>query len=285
MKKVGLVLSGGGAKGAFQIGAFKALEELGIDHLVGAISGASIGALNGALFIQYQADEAEKIWKSINWTKVLQLGDQQVKKLSSVQQGVRNQQVSPFMAYASLLMMAKSCGLPLKRDGFKLALKKCISLQSLSNSPITFIASCENVRYKTRQYFEINGQPPKKIVDILLASTAIPVIYQPVFIEGHYYGDPLKVDNVPITPLIKTDCDTIIVIHLDKREPIRSHIIYEVNGKTIIHISPSQDIGKMITGSLDFSLETIERNIELGYQDTYKIMKKVINHHQLSGTK
>ena len=56
----GLVLEGGGAKGAYQIGAWKALKEAGI-HIKG-IAGTSVGALNGALIAMDDFEKAEKIY-------------------------------------------------------------------------------------------------------------------------------------------------------------------------------------------------------------------------------
>ena len=62
-KEYGLVLEGGGAKGAYQIGAWKALKEAGI-HVKG-IAGTSVGALNGALIAMDDFEKAERIWEKI----------------------------------------------------------------------------------------------------------------------------------------------------------------------------------------------------------------------------
>ena len=74
--KVGLVLSGGGAKGAYQVGMIKALDELGVK--VDAISGASIGAINGAILaaspsVQEGARRMECLWKTLAADSPLQL--------------------------------------------------------------------------------------------------------------------------------------------------------------------------------------------------------------------
>lgn len=60
MKSYGLVLAGGGAKGAYQIGAWKAMRELGVTF--DAITGVSIGAINGALIAQGDFDRAVELW-------------------------------------------------------------------------------------------------------------------------------------------------------------------------------------------------------------------------------
>ena len=59
----GLVLSGGGAKGAYEVGVWKALEDYGITDDITVISGTSVGALNAALFACSNAGEAEKLWR------------------------------------------------------------------------------------------------------------------------------------------------------------------------------------------------------------------------------
>ena len=59
-KEYGLVLDGGGARGAYQIGAWKALSEAGVK--VNAVAGTSVGALNGALICMGDVNKAEEIW-------------------------------------------------------------------------------------------------------------------------------------------------------------------------------------------------------------------------------
>ena len=62
-KEYGLVLDGGGARGAYQIGAWKALREAGVR--INAVAGTSVGALNGALICMDDPEKAEKIWQEI----------------------------------------------------------------------------------------------------------------------------------------------------------------------------------------------------------------------------
>ena len=66
----GLVFAGGGGKGAYEIGVWKALKECR-EISVGAVSGTSVGALNGALFACQEYDMAEKIWMNISENKIL----------------------------------------------------------------------------------------------------------------------------------------------------------------------------------------------------------------------
>ena len=76
MKRIGLVLDGGGGKGAYQIGVWKAMRETGIDKYIKAVSGASVGGLNAALFVQGDYEKAERIWtRDIEKINVLRLAE------------------------------------------------------------------------------------------------------------------------------------------------------------------------------------------------------------------
>ncbi len=69
--KIGLVLGGGGARGAYQIGVFEALNEIGIDKHIKVISGASIGALNAAIYVQDNIKLGKEIWCNVSKEKIL----------------------------------------------------------------------------------------------------------------------------------------------------------------------------------------------------------------------
>jgi NTE family protein len=68
---IGLVLAGGGAKGAYQVGAWQALREQGIEFDV--ITGTSIGALNAALFAADDLDKAQSFWRSLSTARLARI--------------------------------------------------------------------------------------------------------------------------------------------------------------------------------------------------------------------
>ncbi len=70
--KLGLVLAGGGAKGAYQVGCWRALRACGVMQF-GAIAGTSVGALNAVLVAQDDYDKAESIWHNMSFSRVLRL--------------------------------------------------------------------------------------------------------------------------------------------------------------------------------------------------------------------
>lgn len=74
MEKIGLVLSGGGAKGAYEIGVWKALEKMGVTERIDKIVGTSVGALNAVLLDACGIDKAEEIWKNLKQDDLLHWG-------------------------------------------------------------------------------------------------------------------------------------------------------------------------------------------------------------------
>ncbi|MDE5835270.1 MAG: patatin-like phospholipase family protein, partial [Ruminococcus sp.] len=69
--KIGLVLSGGGAKGAYEIGVYKALSEIRADYYIDSIAGTSVGALNAVLMESCGAEYSEQIWRNLKITDML----------------------------------------------------------------------------------------------------------------------------------------------------------------------------------------------------------------------
>ena len=78
-REYGVVLEGGGAKGAYQIGAWKAFREAGLK--IRGISGTSVGALNGALMCMGDVEKAEHVWENISYSRVMDVDDEKMKLL------------------------------------------------------------------------------------------------------------------------------------------------------------------------------------------------------------
>ena len=69
-----IALEGGGARGAWQVGAWRALEEAGVRY--NAVSGTSVGAINGALMAMRDLHQAEQIWKDIRFSQIINVDDE-----------------------------------------------------------------------------------------------------------------------------------------------------------------------------------------------------------------
>ena len=78
-KTYAIALEGGGAKGAYQVGAWRALEDAGIRY--NAVSGTSVGALNGAMMAMRDLPNAEKLWKDIRFSQVMNVDDETMDRI------------------------------------------------------------------------------------------------------------------------------------------------------------------------------------------------------------
>lgn len=273
MKNIGLVLCGGGAKGAYQVGVFKVLEELEIANEIKMISGSSIGALNGALYLMYSADEIDQIWQQCNWTAIFGVSKENIKKVNQIVHRVNTRQMSPFFGAINMVGVANQTGLPLQRKGFEKVLRQYLKPSIIQKQSIDLIVSCGKVNSKQLAYFNLNHQSPKKMQDILFATTAVPMLYNPVYIDNSYYCNPMKYERAPLAPLLKSDCETIIIVYLNRGQCLGRK---EINGKRLIEIAPSRDLGTGIYGSFDFRKSVIENSIELGGNDAYRILYNVL---------
>jgi len=86
-KEYGLVLDGGGARGAYQIGAWKALSEAGVK--INAVAGTSVGALNGALICMGNVQKAEEIWNDMTFSDVMDVDDVWMERLFNKENSLR----------------------------------------------------------------------------------------------------------------------------------------------------------------------------------------------------
>lgn len=274
MKKIGLVFSGGGAKGAYQVGVIHVLEEFGLLDDVQAVAGSSIGGINGALLLQYTPDEIESFWLSCPWSSVFSVSKENMKRMNQIIDSVNARQLSPFFGMMNLASVANNVGLPLKRKGFEKAFCYYLNPSLIQNSDVDLYVSCGILKTRERRYFHLNDLSEKEMKKALLATTALSILYQPVEIDGIYYVDPMKYERAPLRPLLETDCETIIIVYLDPRSRINQRMI---NGKRIIEIFPSKELGNGVYGSFDFRPSVLKYYMELGSEDAYRILYRVLS--------
>ena len=175
---IGLVLSGGMAKGAFQIGALRAISKYIPPEDIKYISAASGGVLNAYAFATGNLDAAEDMWKNI-CTEDSRFLIGQILRSSMLQNNI------------SLISA------PEKVLGCKLY----CSLLDATNKRIV--------------YRNISSLEPKDISRYLKASVAMPVYNRGVVIDGVSYYDGAMIDNIPVFPLMKHKLDYIICIYFD----------------------------------------------------------------------
>lgn len=263
MNKVALVLSGGGGKGAYEIGVWKALKEFGIDKKITAIAGTSVGALNAALFLQGDIDIAEEVWRNISNEKILKIDKTEILKKLLIETGVTS-------SIANAYLISKGKTGVFSRDGLLEIMEKYVDLNTVSQSKVQCFISCCEIPKKVVKYFKINNKSEERIKDILLASSALPVIYDNVIIDGKRYIDGGIVDNTPVKPLYDIGYRTIIVVHLNNDNIVKDT---DFPGINMFQIIPKTSQGNFISGTLDFDKEHAEIRMNQGYEDTYKLIR------------
>ncbi|WP_413305764.1 patatin-like phospholipase family protein [Bacillus sp. 1P10SD] len=272
MKKIGLVLAGGGGKGAYQIGVAKALREYGVDQNIQAIAGTSVGALNSLLLAQGDIQLAEKVWLTISPEKILTMDPNRWLT------GAKKRWPSRVFSIVDSLSTQLIEHGWFSRDGLLDIIRENVNLSYISNLNIPIFSTCLHAGSLKATYFKINGSAHERIESILLASSAIPFIFDPVEIDGELYWDggvPLPAaDNIPIQPLYDEGCEVIITVHLS-RDRFIDHSQFP--HAQIIEIVPQEDQGGFIKGTLDFSPLGAERRMLQGYEDAKRILQPIFD--------
>ena len=249
-EKLGLALGGGGGKGAYQIGVWKYLAEIGLDSYVSVVSGTSVGALNAVLFSDGNIAKAERIWTEQIEDSIL---SRQREENIMVPDG--------FSELEDVLLSMVTNGL-FARDGLKGIIAREIDLDAIKKNTLRVYATCTRIPDFVGVSFLLNELDKKNIVRALLASSAIPGVFKPekVLNDFYYDGGIIEKNNVPLEPLNKEGCTQAVVISLSDNIELNSCY-------NMIVIKPSGDLGDMFEGTLNFSPEKAKDLIRMGYDD------------------
>lgn len=243
IKKYGLVLGGGGAKGAYEMGAIKALSEMGILDNLSAVAGTSIGAVNMVLLASRDMERAEKAWKNINVDDFLELDGNEFD------------------------ITRDGDGL-LSREGLKRLLKENGDYEKIKESVIPQYITVSNKLPEGKlsvEYVKLNGKDIDTIESYIMASSAIPIVYDAVSVENGFYCDGGLCDNNPIRPVYDEGIRDIIVISNDSTFVVPAS---QFSDAKISLVSPSSSIfmdSLVPTGDLDKNNAVFR--FELGYLD------------------
>lgn len=260
--KYGLVLAGGGGKGSYQIGVWKALRELGIE--IESVTGTSVGALNGALISQGSFDKAVELWTTINVERVL-----------NVNQNIFNGLLNPSISGLPKLnrdILTNDISKIIKNKGLDISplielLSKAIDEQKVRQSEIDFGLVTVSLTDKCSLETFIKDIPQGKLHDYMLASSFLPC-FAPIELDGKRFMDGGFYDNLPINLMVKKGVKNIIAVDLHAIG-FKKHV--NVKNLNIIYIEPSGNTGKM----LDFNAEVSKNNIQMGYLDTLRTFRKL----------
>lgn len=179
-KRLGLALSGGGAKGFAHIGVFKMLEECGLRPDI--IAGTSVGALMGTLFADgYGADEIKELFTGREFSEFAQL------------------------------QLPKSGLFDSKR--FRDFLKRHLRAKNIEDLAIPMVIVATDLDNGISHEFRSGP-----IVEAVTASCSIPIIFSPVVIEGIHYVDGGLFHNFPVS-IIREECQRVIGVNVSPLIP------------------------------------------------------------------
>ncbi|OEJ13885.1 hypothetical protein BFL38_03860 [Brachyspira hampsonii] len=281
-RKIGLVLDGGGAKGAYHIGVFKALKKLNMNKYITAISGASVGALNACLFPIYNLNYqiVENIWLNEVEDKILTLNPNKViNSLFRIRKNyiknAVNTIISDFLDDDNILLIPfinfLSTSAIFSRDGIIEIMDKYLHEETIKK--INIYVSCTNIDNLKPYYFKLNNYSLKTIKKILLASSAIPAVFPPENIKGALYIDGGISDNSPITALKNYKFTDIIVVHLTSNSNSNNLKNKLDNNINVYELYPKKDLGNFFDGTLNFSSNFIKKCMHQGYIDALTLLK------------
>ena len=252
--KRAIVLAGGGAKGAYQIGFWMALRELGIDFDI--VTGSSVGALNAALFVQGDFDAALSMWENIKTEDIFEKSPSHISTIMNTE-GLANGLKPIFGDLASDAVNERFDSYPLA----KLIESRLDEEKVRSSGKILGIMTTEYPIFKCAS-FTLNDIPKGRIGDYLLASSTVFPSMEPKAIRGKKYVDGGYSDNIPVNLALDLGANEIIACFLNASG---------VNGKyqtdyPVRIVKPHFYLGP----SMDFDSKTAKRNIVLGYNDTMR---------------
>ena len=263
-KVYAIALEGGGARGAYQVGAWRALEEAGIRYA--AVSGTSVGAINGALMAMRDLNQAEQIWKDIRFSQIINVSDEDMGRILSG--GFENlDQVKS--AFLTLKTIVQDRGLDV--EPLRNMLAERVDEEKIRSSGVDLFLTTVSITDKKELEIDAKDLEPGQLKDMIMASAYHPAFKQTP-LGGKSYADGGFYDLVPISALISRGHKNLIVMRLNSLGIERRVKIPE--DVTITTIAPTTDLGNV----LNFSSEQSAANMVLGFYDAQRVLYGLEGH-------
>ena len=248
-KEYGLVLDGGGARGAYQIGAWKALVEAGVS--IRAVAGTSVGALNGALICMGNIQNAEHIWREMKFSRVMDVNDEEMQHLF--------EKDGKFVKILTQILKNFSDGgvdvTPLRN-----LIHETVDEDKIRNSGKEFCLLTFSVTDMKELELSLEDIPKGALEDFLLASAYL-LGFKNEKLQGKRYIDGGIVNNVPLQSLVDRGYKDIISIRI--HGPGREPRVRVPEDAKLYEISPRVKLGSI----LDFDNKRSRQNLRIGYYD------------------
>lgn len=226
--KIGLVLSGGGAKGLAHIGVLKTIDSLGLR--VDYIGGTSMGAVVGGLYAYgYSAQQLDSIFRGIDFDVLL--GDKVPRPSKTFQERKNAEKYAASLPIRDFKIQLPS-SISRGQNVYNLLTKLTIEAQNIDfkELPIPFYCVATNMETGKRVILE-NGN----LAQAMSISSALPTLFQPIEYDGNLLMDGGIVDNYPIEVLKSKQLDYIIGVNVQEdlltRDEIQSvaNILTQIN--------------------------------------------------------
>lgn len=253
----GLVLEGGGAKGSYQIGAIKALYEMG--YSFDGITGTSIGAINGAFLAQKDLETIYDIWEQGEISLIIDTDKKALGQILDFE--FKRENISNGLSYLRKILNSGGLDItPLKK-----LLEDKIDEKAVRNSGIDYGLVTVNMSNLEPLEVFVEDIPEGELVKYIIASASLP-IFQLERFNGKLFWDGGFFDNLPINLLASKGYKDIVVVETQGMGRKRDLAYDDLN---ITRIRPSEKISRTIEVDGDI----LRRNLKRGYLDAYKTIK------------
>ncbi len=259
-KEYGVVLEGGGAKGAYQIGVWAAMQECGVK--IRGIAGVSVGALNGALIAMGDILRAVEIWENLTYSKVMDVDDEQMDTLFHGK--IRNMNFKELVRLWTKFMVDKGFDITPLRT----LIDEAVDEEKIRNSPIELVLGTFSMDELKQLEITAAQTQEGELKDYLLASAYFPA-FRNEPLHGKKYMDGGVINNLPIDMLIKRGYKDILVVRIFGLGIIKN--VKLPDEVTVIEIAPRTDLGNI----LDFNSENSRKNMRLGYFDGLRCFRSL----------
>lgn len=235
--KIGLVLSGGGAKGLAHIGVLKVIDEAGIK--IDYIGGTSMGAIVGGLYAAgYTGKQLDSIFRAADYNAIIQ--DYTPRNSKNYYEREYNDRYAislPFHRFKVSIPLSLSKGLYNYNSITRLT-DEYRHERDFSKLPIPFICIATDI--ETGEEVILNHG---FLSQAIVASGALPTLYAPVIIDGKYLIDGGVLNNFPVEEVINMGAD--IIIGVDVQDELKDRDQLNEATKLMVQISNLQMIKKM----------------------------------------
>ena len=286
---VGLAFSAGGARGAYQIGCWKAFMEQGLEF--DTCAGSSIGALNAALVVQRDWDRAHDLWATLARSPIPRTEIRRLRRLAlktAVELGLLLAPL-PKVQVGRLVKAALSSAVLFRRRGslrtlsregllnlesFRPMVSKHLDMAEVLDRPTPVLVTASKLPgWKeptgAAHWFKLQDFDVETAWKLLAASMSLPVLCQSVELEGGRYRDGGFTQWLPIGPLYESGFRKIVAV---STRPGLNYKPDDYPDCEIAVVSPERPLGRFPFATLRFREEAVFAWMDQGYHDGQKTL-------------